>query len=172
MLSWAPGCNIWFAMQNHNYAVDPESLPEGVQVTHVNLNDQSCAGLVFPKMKLMSLQYHPESSPGPHDSDLGTYNSLATIRMQNRFSQVKLLVPFHVVNLSWLFLIFWCCSVWRVCGADEEQQIMSRRKVGMLGEHRELHTCDRPASCWIEALCSEGELYLSSFISHISWPNL
>eukprot|EP00494_Astrolonche_serrata_P020980 UN21212 len=49
--------------QNHNYAVDPESLPEGVQVTHINLNDQSCAGLVFPKMKLMSLQYHPESSP-------------------------------------------------------------------------------------------------------------
>ncbi|GJN21995.1 hypothetical protein PR202_gb09520 [Eleusine coracana subsp. coracana] len=55
--------------QNHNYAVDPESLPEGVQVTHINLNDNSCAGLQYPKMKLMSLQYHPESSPGPHDSD-------------------------------------------------------------------------------------------------------
>jgi len=55
--------------QNHNYAVDPESLPEGVKVTHINLNDNSCAGLQYPKMKLMSLQYHPESSPGPHDSD-------------------------------------------------------------------------------------------------------
>ncbi|GJM86589.1 hypothetical protein PR202_ga02460 [Eleusine coracana subsp. coracana] len=55
--------------QNHNYAVDPESLPEGVQVTHINLNDNSCAGLQYPMMKLMSLQYHPESSPGPHDSD-------------------------------------------------------------------------------------------------------
>lgn len=42
-------------------------------MTHVNLNDNSCAGLVFPKLKLMSLQYHPESSPGPHDSDLGTH---------------------------------------------------------------------------------------------------
>ncbi|KAK3032202.1 hypothetical protein RJ639_035914 [Escallonia herrerae] len=57
--------------QNHNYAVDPASLPDGVEVTHVNLNDGSCAGLAFPQMKLMSLQYHPEASPGPHDSDPG-----------------------------------------------------------------------------------------------------
>ncbi|BAS80534.1 carbamoyl phosphate synthase small chain, chloroplastic isoform 1 [Oryza sativa Japonica Group] len=57
-------------LRNHNYAVDPESLPEGVKVTHINLNDNSCAGLQYPKMKLLSLQYHPESSPGPHDSDL------------------------------------------------------------------------------------------------------
>lgn len=57
--------------QNHNYAVDPASLPKGVQVTHVNLNDGSCAGLAFPERKLMSLQYHPEASPGPHDSDIG-----------------------------------------------------------------------------------------------------
>lgn len=51
--------------------MDPESLPEGVEVTHVNLNDGSCAGLAFSQQKLMSLQYHPEASPGPHDSDLG-----------------------------------------------------------------------------------------------------
>ncbi|KAH9624721.1 hypothetical protein KSS87_015620 [Heliosperma pusillum] len=56
--------------QNHNYAVDPATLPEGVEVTHVNLNDGSCAGLAFPAMNIMSLQYHPEASPGPHDSDL------------------------------------------------------------------------------------------------------
>ena len=59
---------IW---QNHNYAVDPASLPEGVQVTHVNLNDGSCAGLAYPALNIMSLQYHPEASPGPHDSDCG-----------------------------------------------------------------------------------------------------
>lgn len=58
-------------LQNHNYAVDPASLPKGVEVTHVNLNDGSCAGLAFPQRKLMSLQYHPEASPGPHDSDSG-----------------------------------------------------------------------------------------------------
>ncbi|CAK9143765.1 unnamed protein product [Ilex paraguariensis] len=62
------GC-VEISAQNHNYAVDPASLPEGVEVTHVNLNDGTCAGLAFPKLKLMSLQYHPEASPGPHDSD-------------------------------------------------------------------------------------------------------
>ncbi|PHT52113.1 Carbamoyl-phosphate synthase small chain, chloroplastic [Capsicum baccatum] len=62
------GC-VEISAQNHNYAVDPESLPKGVEVTHVNLNDGSCAGLASSKMKLMSLQYHPEASPGPHDSD-------------------------------------------------------------------------------------------------------
>ncbi|CAM8912409.1 unnamed protein product [Rhodiola kirilowii] len=56
--------------QNHNYAVDPTTLPKGVEVTHINLNDGTCAGLAFPAMKLMSIQYHPEASPGPHDSDM------------------------------------------------------------------------------------------------------
>ncbi|KZV17306.1 carbamoyl-phosphate synthase small chain, chloroplastic-like [Dorcoceras hygrometricum] len=60
---------VEISAQNHNYAVDPESLPEGVEVTHINLNDGSCAGLAFSQQKLMSLQYHPEASPGPHDSD-------------------------------------------------------------------------------------------------------
>ncbi|XP_074281497.1 carbamoyl phosphate synthase small chain, chloroplastic [Silene latifolia] len=61
---------VEISSQNHNYAVDPATLPEGVEVTHVNLNDGSCAGLAFPAMNIMSLQYHPEASPGPHDSDL------------------------------------------------------------------------------------------------------
>lgn len=62
------GC-IEISAQNHNYAVDPASLPSGIEVTHINLNDNSCAGLHSPELKLMSLQYHPEASPGPHDSD-------------------------------------------------------------------------------------------------------
>ncbi|KAJ9703986.1 hypothetical protein PVL29_005320 [Vitis rotundifolia] len=60
---------VEISAQNHNYAVDPASLPEGVEVTHVNLNDGSCAGLAYPALNIMSLQYHPEASPGPHDSD-------------------------------------------------------------------------------------------------------
>ncbi|KAI8540675.1 hypothetical protein RHMOL_Rhmol08G0004600 [Rhododendron molle] len=68
---------VEISAQNHNYAVDPASLPKGVQVTHVNLNDGSCAGLAFPERKLMSLQYHPEASPGPHDSDIGNDTLLA-----------------------------------------------------------------------------------------------
>lgn len=67
-LDWFYLYGFW---QNHNYAVDPASLPSGVEVTHVNLNDGSCAGLSFPAMNVMSLQYHPEASPGPHDSDNG-----------------------------------------------------------------------------------------------------
>ena len=63
--------------QNHNYAVDPASLPEGVEVTHVNLNDGSCAGLAYPAQNIMSLQYHPEASPGPHDSDNGNGQPLS-----------------------------------------------------------------------------------------------
>ncbi|CAL0306644.1 unnamed protein product [Lupinus luteus] len=59
--------NVEISAQNHNYAVDPATLPEGVEVTHINLNDGSCAGLAT--YRTMSLQYHPEASPGPHDSD-------------------------------------------------------------------------------------------------------
>lgn len=56
--------------QNHNFAVDPDTLPEGVEVTHINLNDGTCAGMVYPSKKAMTIQYHPEASPGPHDADI------------------------------------------------------------------------------------------------------
>lgn len=55
--------------QNHGYAVDPKSLPEGVEVTHVNLNDGTCAGLRDDARSAFSVQYHPEAAPGPHDAD-------------------------------------------------------------------------------------------------------
>jgi len=54
--------------QNHGYAVDPDTLPGGVEVTHLNLNDGTCEGFVHEDARLMAVQYHPESSPGPHDS--------------------------------------------------------------------------------------------------------
>jgi carbamoyl-phosphate synthase, small subunit len=55
--------------QNHGFAVDPESIaPETARVTHVNLNDDTIEGLEFKTFAGMSLQYHPEASPGPHDS--------------------------------------------------------------------------------------------------------
>jgi carbamoyl-phosphate synthase small subunit len=54
--------------QNHGYAVDPASLPAGAEVTHLNLNDGTCEGFVVPDLRLVAVQYHPESSPGPHDS--------------------------------------------------------------------------------------------------------
>ncbi|NIM01532.1 MAG: glutamine-hydrolyzing carbamoyl-phosphate synthase small subunit [Acidobacteria bacterium] len=54
--------------QNHGYAVDPDSLPGHVEITHVNLNDQTCEGFLDREARLFAVQYHPESSPGPHDS--------------------------------------------------------------------------------------------------------
>jgi len=54
--------------QNHGFAVDPDSLPAGIEVTHVNLNDSTCEGFSSRESRLLAVQYHPESSPGPHDS--------------------------------------------------------------------------------------------------------
>ena len=54
--------------QNHGFAVDPETLPEGVKMTHLNLNDGTCEGLESPRHKAFAVQYHPENAPGPHDS--------------------------------------------------------------------------------------------------------
>jgi carbamoyl-phosphate synthase small subunit len=55
--------------QNHGFCVDPESLPSGdVEMTHLNLNDHTNEGLRHRSLPLFSVQYHPEASPGPHDS--------------------------------------------------------------------------------------------------------
>jgi len=54
--------------QNHGYAVDPDTLPDGVVTTHVNLNDETLEGFFHREARLFAVQYHPESSPGPHDS--------------------------------------------------------------------------------------------------------
>jgi len=54
--------------QNHGFAVDPRTLPADVEVTHVNLNDQTLEGFRHRRLPLFSVQYHPEASAGPHDS--------------------------------------------------------------------------------------------------------
>ncbi len=54
--------------QNHGFAVDTDSLPADVEVTHVNLNDNTVEGLRHTGLPLFCVQYHPEASPGPHDA--------------------------------------------------------------------------------------------------------
>ena len=59
---------IEITSQNHGFAVDLDSLPDNVISTHINLNDNTSAGIRCRDISAFSVQYHPESSPGPHDS--------------------------------------------------------------------------------------------------------
>ena len=61
---------IEITSQNHGFAIDPDSLSNAmVKITHFNLNDNTVAGLEVSNKPIFSVQYHPEASPGPHDSD-------------------------------------------------------------------------------------------------------
>jgi carbamoyl-phosphate synthase small subunit len=59
---------VHITSQNHGYAIEADSLPENVQVTHLNLNDNTVEGLQHRERPAFSVQYHPEASPGPKDN--------------------------------------------------------------------------------------------------------
>jgi carbamoyl-phosphate synthase small subunit len=81
-----PPGRIEISAQNHNFAVDTATLPPEVEVSLINLNDGTCAGMVHPGLRAMTVQSHPEASPGPHDSDVA-------------FEQVR----------GWQSAVLWCC---------------------------------------------------------------
>lgn len=60
---------IEITSQNHGYHVIDDSLPEDVDITHINLNDQTLEGIAHRTLPAFSVQYHPEASPGPHDAN-------------------------------------------------------------------------------------------------------
>ena len=59
---------VHITAQNHGYAVDAESLPTELEVSHVNLNDGTVEGMQHRELPIMSIQYHSEASPGPLDN--------------------------------------------------------------------------------------------------------
>jgi carbamoyl-phosphate synthase small subunit len=59
---------VEIAAENHGFAVDMESIKDQVVMTHMNLNDRTCEGFQHKTLPVFSVQYHPEASPGPHDS--------------------------------------------------------------------------------------------------------
>jgi carbamoyl-phosphate synthase small subunit len=63
-----PAQKVEITAQNHGFAVDAESLPAELEVTHLNLNDRTVEGMRHRELPIFSVQYHPEASPGPHDS--------------------------------------------------------------------------------------------------------
>jgi len=63
---------VWITSQNHNYAVDPTSLPVGTRVSMTNLTDGSVEGIAAEELRAEGIQFHPEAGPGPHDA-LGVF---------------------------------------------------------------------------------------------------
>jgi len=74
--------NVYVTAQNHGYAVSLTGLPDELEVTHIDLSDNTCEGLRHKTLPIMTIQYHSEASPGPHDSEYLFDRFLEMVEMQ------------------------------------------------------------------------------------------
>ena len=74
---------IHITAQNHGYAVDPDTLPNSLEVTHINLNDGTVEGLKHRELPIFSIQYHSEASPGPLDNVYLFEQFMKMVRKEN-----------------------------------------------------------------------------------------
>ncbi len=79
---------IHITAQNHGYAVDPDTLRDGLEVTHVNLNDDTVEGLRHKELPIFAIQYHSEASPGPLDNTYLFDNFLEMLKESKQVTEV------------------------------------------------------------------------------------
>ncbi|MEB3360346.1 MAG: glutamine-hydrolyzing carbamoyl-phosphate synthase small subunit [Synechococcales bacterium] len=76
--------------QNHGFALNADSIANAeVEITHLNLNDRTVAGIQHKSLPIFSVQYHPEASPGPHDADYLFEKFVAAMRQQRQVSETN-----------------------------------------------------------------------------------
>jgi carbamoyl-phosphate synthase small subunit len=75
---------IEITSQNHGFAINADSLDSEIEITHLNLNDRTVAGLQHKNLPFFSVQYHPEASPGPHDADY-LFDKFVNLMKQYKF---------------------------------------------------------------------------------------
>ncbi|MGQ9645418.1 MAG: glutamine-hydrolyzing carbamoyl-phosphate synthase small subunit [Thermodesulfobacteriota bacterium] len=87
---------VMITSQNHGFAVDPDSLrPDEVELTQINLNDRTLEGMRHKSLPIFSVQYHPEASPGPHDTQNLFGEFVKMMMLQSRVPSLPPLSPWE-----------------------------------------------------------------------------
>jgi carbamoyl-phosphate synthase small subunit len=79
--------------QNHGFAVDADTLPKDLKITHLNLNDRTVEGFAHKELPIFSVQYHPEASPGPHDAEPLFEKFVASMKTRSKSGRESSIPP-------------------------------------------------------------------------------